>query len=121
MRTRLERLEESGRALRAGVLEQIVMEALQAVSDEDLATLRDMNSRGVGFEDCTPEQTAFLGRFGAECEVAAMTLFGRRLADLNIKQRLAELARTTDARSSRPAVPTMPWRQRSRRSMRGRQ
>jgi hypothetical protein len=111
MRTRLERLEESGRDRRLSVLEQIGRAALQAISDEDLANLRDMNVRCLRFEDCTPEHRAMLRRFGAECEAATMTLFGGRLADLDLKARLTESERTW---SSRAAVLPMPWRRRSR-------
>jgi hypothetical protein len=55
LRTRLERLEQSGRDRRVSVLEQI---SKQAISDEDLEILRDMNVRGVSFEDYQSAQFA---------------------------------------------------------------
>jgi hypothetical protein len=46
-----------------------------------------------------------------------MRLFGRRLADLDLKARLAEFERITDARSLRSVVPSLSrrssWRMRS--------
>jgi hypothetical protein len=50
----------------------------------------------VKFADYTPEHRATLWRLGIECEAAAMRLFGRRLADLDLKAGLAELERTAE-------------------------
>jgi hypothetical protein len=108
-------LEQRGLHRLANVVEQIQSAALQAISKEDLENLHGMSVRAVRFEDCTPEHRATLRRFGAECEAAAMRLFGRRLADLDIKARLAELERISNARNLRSAVPPMLWRRRSSR------
>ena len=115
LRTRLERLEQRGLDRLVSALEQIQSAALQAISKEDLVTLHDMNLRSVRFEDCTPEHRATLRRFGAECEAAAMRLFGRRLADLDIKAGREELER----RNLPSTLPSMPLRRRSSWRMRG--
>jgi hypothetical protein len=107
-------LEESSRARHAGVLDRISNAALQAISDEDLQILSDMSFRGGRFEDCTPEQKATVLRFSAACETTAMTLFGRRLSDLDVSARLAESERSVGGWSSRSAVTPIPWRHRPR-------
>jgi hypothetical protein len=115
---RLDRLEKSGRTLHAGVLDQIVTAALQAISDEDLQILHDLGVRGGRWEDCSPEQRAAVRQYGAEWDAAASKVLGRRLDDLDVKARIAEMARITDLSGSRAAAPP-PLRRRSRRSMRG--
>jgi hypothetical protein len=91
LKSRLEQLEENGRAHRVKFMEQIQRAAFRAMSDEDLKVMKGFLERGAPFSNATHEESEMLERFCAAGDVAAIEIIGRPFSNPGTKSETARL------------------------------